>query len=32
LSTPPRCSPARDVTPSGRGSFRALAPSVRQVV
>jgi hypothetical protein len=22
----------RDVTPSGRGSFRALAPSVRQVV
>jgi hypothetical protein len=22
----------RDVTPSGRGSFRALAPSLRQVV
>jgi hypothetical protein len=30
--TPPQCSPARDVTPSGRGGFRALAPSLRQVV
>jgi hypothetical protein len=30
--TPPRRSPARDVTPSGRGSFCALAPSLRQVV
>jgi hypothetical protein len=28
----PRHSPARDVTPSGRGGFRALAPSLRQVV
>jgi hypothetical protein len=31
-STPPRCSPTRDVTPSGRGNFRALAPSLTQVV
>jgi hypothetical protein len=31
-STPPRCSPPRDVTPSGRGSFCALASSLRQVV
>jgi hypothetical protein len=30
--TPPRCSLARDVTPSGRGGFRALAPLLRQVV
>jgi hypothetical protein len=30
--TSPRCSLARDVTPSGRGGFRALAPSLRQVV
>jgi hypothetical protein len=30
--TPPRCSPVRDVTPSGRDSFRALAPSLRQVI
>jgi hypothetical protein len=31
-STPPRCSPARDVTPLGRGGFCALAPPLRQVV
>jgi hypothetical protein len=30
--TPPWCSPARDVTSSGRGSFHALAPPLRQVV
>jgi hypothetical protein len=30
--TPPQCSQARDVTPSGRGSFHALASSLRQVV
>jgi hypothetical protein len=30
--TPLRCSPARDVTPSRRGNFCALAPSFRQVV
>jgi hypothetical protein len=30
--TPSRCSPARDVTPSGRDDFRALAPSLKQVV
>jgi hypothetical protein len=30
--TPPRCSPVRDVTPSGRGGFCALASSLRQVV
>jgi hypothetical protein len=30
--TPPRRSPARDVTPSGKGDFRALAPSLRQFV
>jgi hypothetical protein len=30
--TPPQCSPTRDVTPSGRGSFRALPPSLRQDV
>jgi hypothetical protein len=30
--TPPRRSPARDVTPSRRGSFYSLAPSLRQVV
>jgi hypothetical protein len=29
---PPRHSPARDVTPSERSGFRALAPSLRQVV
>jgi hypothetical protein len=29
--TPPRHSPARDVTPSGRGGFRALAPSLKQL-
>jgi hypothetical protein len=28
-STPPRCSPAGYVTPSGRGDFHALAPSLR---
>jgi hypothetical protein len=27
--TPPRCSPMRDVTPFGRGSFCAMAPSLR---
>jgi hypothetical protein len=31
-STPPQRSPARDVTPSGRGGFRALAPPLRQVI
>jgi hypothetical protein len=31
-STPPRRSLARDVTPLGRGGFRALVPSLRQVV
>jgi hypothetical protein len=31
-STPPRCSPVRDVTPSGRGGFCALAPPLSQVV
>jgi hypothetical protein len=31
-STPPRHSPVRDVTPSGRGSFCALAPPLRQVI
>jgi hypothetical protein len=30
--TPPRLSPARDVTPSGRGGLCALASSLRQVV
>jgi hypothetical protein len=30
--TPPQHSPARDVTPSGRGSFCALAPPLRQVI
>jgi hypothetical protein len=30
--TPPRRSPARDVTPSRRGSFCALAPSLKQIV
>jgi hypothetical protein len=30
--TPPLCSPVRDVTPSGRGGFHALALSLRQVV
>jgi hypothetical protein len=30
--TPPLRSLARDVTPSGRGGFCALAPSLRQVV
>jgi hypothetical protein len=30
--TPPRHSLARDVIPSGRGGFHALAPSLRQVV
>jgi hypothetical protein len=30
--TPPRHSLARDVIPSGRGDFHALAPSLRQVV
>jgi hypothetical protein len=30
--TPPRCSPVRDITPSGRGGFCALSPSLRQVV
>jgi hypothetical protein len=30
--TPPRCSPARDVTPIREGGFCALAPSLRQVV
>jgi hypothetical protein len=30
--TPPRCSLARDVTPSGRGDFRALALPLRQVI
>jgi hypothetical protein len=30
--TPPRCSPTGDVTPSERGSFRALATPMRQVV
>jgi hypothetical protein len=30
--TPPRHSPARDVTPSERGSFRALALPLREVV
>jgi hypothetical protein len=30
--TPPRRSPARDVTPSGRDGFGALAPPLRQVV
>jgi hypothetical protein len=31
-STPPQRSPARDVTPSGRGGFCALASSLKQVV
>jgi hypothetical protein len=31
-STPPWCSPARDATPSERGDFCALAPSLRPVV
>jgi hypothetical protein len=31
-STPPPRSPVRDVTPSGRGGFCAIAPSLRQVV
>jgi hypothetical protein len=30
--TPPRCSLVRDVTPSWRGGFRPLAPSLRQIV
>jgi hypothetical protein len=30
--TPPRRSPTRDVTPLGRGGFRALAPPLRQVI
>jgi hypothetical protein len=30
--TPPRCSPVRDVTLSGRDNFRALALPLRQVV
>jgi hypothetical protein len=30
--TPPRCSPPRDVTQSGRGGFCALAPPLRQLV
>jgi hypothetical protein len=30
--TPPLCSPVRDVTPSGRGGFHALAPPLRQVI
>jgi hypothetical protein len=30
--TPPRCSLARDDTPSGSGGFRALASSLRQIV
>jgi hypothetical protein len=32
LPTPPQHSPARDVTPLGRGSFCAIGPSLRQVV
>jgi hypothetical protein len=30
--TPPRRSPLREVTPSERDNFRALAPSLRQVI
>jgi hypothetical protein len=30
--TPPRRSPVRDVTPSGRGGFHAPAPSLKQVI
>jgi hypothetical protein len=30
--TPPRRSLARDVNPSGRGNFCALAPPLRQVI
>jgi hypothetical protein len=30
--TPPWCSPVRDVIPSGRDGFCALAPTLRQVV
>jgi hypothetical protein len=30
--TPPRRSLARDVTPSGRGGFHALAPPLKQVI
>jgi hypothetical protein len=30
--SPPRCSLARDVTPSWRGGFRALAAPLRQVI
>jgi hypothetical protein len=30
--TPLQCSPARDVTPSGRGGFRALATPLKQVI
>jgi hypothetical protein len=30
--TPPRCSPVRDVTPSWRDGFYALAPALRQVI
>jgi hypothetical protein len=32
IPTLPRHSPMREVTPSGRGGFHALAPSLRQVV
>jgi hypothetical protein len=32
LPTPPRRSLARDIIPSGRGGFRALAAPLRQVV
>jgi hypothetical protein len=30
--TPPQCSPTRNVAPSGRGDFCALAPPLRQVI
>jgi hypothetical protein len=30
--TLPQCFPLRDVTPSGRGGFRALVSSLRQVI
>jgi hypothetical protein len=32
LLTPLRCSLVRDVAPSGRGGFHALAPSLKQIV
>jgi hypothetical protein len=32
VADPPRCSPARNVTPSRRGDFCALAPSLKQIV